>query len=126
MWKVTVSPEKGAAAAESALFDELSRVARDGVSAAELAKAKNVRLAAYWRSLKTIDGKASELGEFQTFQRDWRRLFSAPDRYGRVTRAEIQAIAKRTFAERNRNIGVLIPEDPRTAKAADAPKGGAR
>jgi zinc protease len=125
-FQVTVSPEKGAAAAESALFDELSRVARDGVSVAELTKAKNVRLAAYWRSLKTIDGKASELGEFQTFQGDWRRLFSAPDRYNKVTRAQIQALARRVFAERNRNIGVLIPEDPRTAKAADAPKGGAR
>jgi zinc protease len=125
-FQVTVSPEKGAAAAESALFDELSRVARDGVSAGELTKAKNVRLAAYWRSLKTIDGKASELGEFQTFQGDWRRLFTAPDRYNRVTRAEIQALAKRIFTERNRTIGVLIPEDPRTAKAAEPKKGGAR
>lgn len=124
--QVTVAPDKGAAQAEAALFDELARVGRDGVSPAELTKAKNVRLAAYWRSLKTIDGKASELGEFQTFQGDWRRLFTAPDRYDAVTRAQIQALAKRIFAERNRTIGVLIPEEARAAEKPGAAKGGAR
>lgn len=123
--QLTVSPEKGPAAAESALFDELARVAREGVTPAELTKAKNVRLAAYWRSLKTIDGKASELGEFQTFQGDWRRLFSAPERYNRVTQAQIQTIARRVFTEKNRTIGVLIPEEA-PAEAPAASKGGAR
>ena len=120
-----MSPEKGPAAAESAFFDELARVAREGVTPAELTKAKNVRLAAFWRSLKTIDGKASELGEFQTFQGDWRRLFSAPERYSRVTQRQIQAIAQRVFTEKNRTIGVLIPEEAPT-EAPAASKGGAR
>ena len=126
-FQITVAAEKGVAAAESTLFDELARVASEGVSAAELTKAKNVRLATYWRTLKTIDGKASELGDFQTFQGDWRRLFSAPDRYNRVTRAGLQALAKRIFAERNRTIGILIPEESReAAPSPGAPKGGAR
>ena len=124
--QLTVAPDKGAAAAESVLFDELARVARDGVSPEELTKAKNVHIAAYWRSRKTIDGKASELGDFQTFQGDWRRLFSAPDRYSRVTRGEIQALAQRTFTERNRTIGILIPEETRQANSPAAPKSGAR
>ncbi|MGH7681796.1 MAG: M16 family metallopeptidase, partial [Candidatus Eiseniibacteriota bacterium] len=90
---VTVSPGKGVAAAESSLVDELARVAKSGVTDAELKKAKTIRLAAYWRSLKTIDGKAEALGNYQVFRGDYRRLFDAPDRYAKVTRAEVQATA---------------------------------
>jgi zinc protease len=121
---VTVSPERGLAAAESSLFDELSRVARDGVTEAEVAKAKTLRLAAYWRSLKTIDGKADALGNYEVFRGDYRKLFTAPDRYARVTRREIQAAARRIFDARNRTIGHLIPDDTVEAATRDAAKGG--
>ncbi|MGH7680392.1 MAG: insulinase family protein, partial [Candidatus Eiseniibacteriota bacterium] len=67
-------------------------------------------------SLKTIDGKAEALGNYQVFRGDYRRLFDAPDRYAKVTRAEVQAAAKRTFDERHRTIGILIPEDEAPAK----------
>ncbi len=124
---VTVSPEKGLAAAESSLVDELARVAKNGVTEAELTKAKTIRLASYWRSLKTIDGKAEALGDYETFRGDYRKLFSAPDRYGRVTRAAIQSAAKRIFDAKNRTIGQLIPEDEPAAKGGGpGKKGGLR
>jgi zinc protease len=113
---VTVSPGKGVAAAESSLVDELGRVAKSGVTDAELRKAKTIQLAAYWRSLKTIDGKAEALGNYQVFRGDYRRLFDAPDRYGKVTRAQVLAAARRVFDERNRTIGILIPEAEAPAK----------
>ena len=124
---VTVAPDKGLAAAESSLVDELARLARGGVTEAELAKAKTIRLAAYWRSLKTIDGKAEALGDYDTFRGDYRKLFTAPDRYGRVTRAAIQAAARRIFDAKNRTIGVLIPEEePKAETGGAGAKGGAR
>jgi zinc protease len=121
---VTVSPERGSAAAESSLFDELSRVARDGVTDGEVAKAKTLRLAAYWRSLKTIDGKADALGNYEVFRGDYKKLFTAPDRYARVTRREIQAAARRIFDARNRTVGHLIPDDTVEAASRDAAKVG--
>ncbi len=122
---LTVSPEKGAAAAESSLVDELSRVSREGISEGELTKAKNIRLAAYWRSLKTIDGKAEAVGSYEVFRGDYEKLFQAPDRYARVTRREIQAAAQRIFNERNRTVGLLVPDDaPQAPDRSGAPAAG--
>ena len=121
---VTVSPDRGLAAAESSLVDELARLARDGVTEAELVKAKTMQIAAYWRALKTIDGKAEALGDYEVFRGDYRKLFTAPERYGKVTRAAVQAAARRIFDERNRTVGVLIPEEPAEASAGSAAGGG--
>ncbi len=123
---VTVSPEKTAEAAETALLGELSRIATSGVAAAELQKAKNAMLSRYWRSMKTIDSKAEELGSFEVFRGDYRKLFKAPDRYNKVTRAQVQAVAQELFDEKNRTVGVLIPEAEPQAAVAPVGKEGAR
>lgn len=120
---ITVSPEKGPAAAESSFVDELARLSREGPTERELTKAKNMKLAGYWHALETINGKAAALGHYEVFRGDYRMLFSAPDRYGRVTRKQVQRLAQRIFTERNRTVGVLIPEAP---QAADAGTGEAR
>jgi zinc protease len=117
---VTVSPDKSAAAAESTLWDELFKLARSGPSAEELKKAKNTRLAAHWRQMKTINSKAELLGVYEVFHGDYRKLFTAPDRYARVTRAQVQEVARKTFEENNRTVGVLIPEKE---KAGAPPEG---
>ena len=118
---VTVSPDKGSAAAEASLEGELARVAKGGVTEAELQKAKTIRLASYWRSLKTIDGKASALGRYETLRGDYRMLFTAPTRYDKVTRQKVQEAAQRLFTERNRTVGTLVPENE---PGADKPSAG--
>ena len=86
---ITVSPEKGVEACEKALLEELARVGREGVTPAELSKAKNVAIMGFWRRMATIDGKAATLGDAQVFRGDWRDAFAAPDRYARVTARDI-------------------------------------
>lgn len=120
---LTVSPDKGVEACETALFDELARIGRDGVTEAEMKKAKKISVANFWRRMATIDGKAATLGDAQIFRGDWRDAFAAPDRYARVTAREIQATARRLFDEKNRTVGILIPENEAVAASA---KGGAR
>jgi predicted Zn-dependent peptidase len=109
--RVTVSPDSTPAGAEAAVLDELSRIARQGVSEEELSKARNVLLAAHWRRLKTIDGKAEALGVEDVIGGDYHRVFSTAERYRRVTRKQIQTLAARTFDERNRTVGVLLPTE---------------
>lgn len=121
---VTVAPDRGLAAAESSLVDELGKLATNGVTEAELTKARTIMLAAYWRSLKTIDGKAEALGSYEVFRGDYRKLFSAPERYGKVTAKQVQEAAKRIFDERNRTVGLLIPENPAEASAGDETEPG--
>lgn len=124
---ITVSPEKGAAAAESSFVDEVHRLVRDGPTEQELAKARNIKLAGYWRALETINGKASALGHYEVFRGDYRMLFTAPERYARVTRKQVQDLAGRIFTEQNRTVGVLIPEaKAAAAKAAAKGKEAAR
>lgn len=96
---------------QGALDRELAEVATHGVRDAELIRAKNMTAAGFWRKLATIDGKAQLLGEFEVFHGDWLKLFEAPARFEKVTRAQVQAIAAEILDSRRRTVGVLLPED---------------
>ena len=113
---VTVAPDKTLAAAEKALLEELAKIAASGPTETELRKAKNSAQAGFWKQLETINNKAASLGTFEVFRGDYRKLFSAPDLYERVTRAQVQDVARRTFDEKNRTVGVLIPEKEEAAR----------
>lgn len=93
-------------------MDELRRVASEGVSEAELAKARNIMIADYWRGLATIDGKASALGNAEVFLGDYERAFALPEELAAVTAVEIQRVAASVFRDGNRTVGVLrSPEE---------------
>ncbi len=107
---VTVAPDKTLEAAEAALLDELSKIGASGPTPEEIRKAKNTELSGYWRKMKTINTKAEVLGIYELFHGDYRKLFTAPERYERVTARAVQDVAKKTFDMKNRTVGVLIPE----------------
>jgi zinc protease len=109
------------AVVEKRLDAEIERVVREGVTDAELTRAKNLAASAFWRGLSTIDGKARLLGEFEVFHGSYQQLFAAPARYEAVTRADIQAAARAVLVQRRRTVGVLTPlatdAEPTTAGA---------
>ncbi|MGH8143471.1 MAG: M16 family metallopeptidase [Steroidobacteraceae bacterium] len=94
---------------EAALDVELERLVQDGVNELELRRAKNVAAADFWRGVSTIDGKARLLGEYAVMHADHRLLFSAPEAYEGVTRADVLAVARAVFDPTRRTIGVLQP-----------------
>ena len=94
---------------ETLLDDELAKLARDGVSAAELEKARNLKASAFWRGMATINGKARALGTYEVFNGDYRKLFDAPAAYDAVTAADVQALASRILRIQNRTTGLLKP-----------------
>ena len=100
---------------ERILYEELDRLGREGPSEAELKKAKNIRLSGYWETLERISGKASALGDHQVLRGDWKSLFSRPARYEAVKARDVQALARKVFDEKNRTVGILIPEEDRAA-----------
>jgi len=95
---------------ETALYAALDDVARNGVTAAELQKARKQNLARFWDQLATIQGKARMLGQYATFQGDWKALFKAPDRYATVTPDDIRKLAEQMFAADRRNVAILQPQ----------------
>jgi zinc protease len=115
---VDLPPGGDLAKAESLLDEELARVVAEGVTDAELRKAKNIAVADFWRHLETNSGRAQELGTYEVFHGDWQKLFSAPDRYEAVTREQVRKVAAKVFARNNRTVGVLVPEAEDKKEAA--------
>jgi zinc protease len=107
---ITVSPDADPARVEKLLTEELDKVIAAGPTDAELRKVKNIAVANFWRGLKTISGKAQVLGTYEVFYGDYKKLFTAPDRYEAVTRQQIQNAAKKYFRATNRTVGVLLPQ----------------
>jgi zinc protease len=104
---MTLPPGGDVAAAEARLLAELDRIVKDGVTTAELQKARNLRIASFWRGLQTINGKASSLGSFEVFTGDHENLFAIPEQLTAITPAELQAVAAKVFRTNNMTVGTL-------------------
>lgn len=110
-WIVATLPQGGDLARVESLIDSvITDVIENGVTEAELAKAKNQWTAGFWRTVATISGKAEALGNYEVFHGDYRKLFDAPDLYGAVTAQDIQSLAEEVFRSGNRTVGVVVPE----------------
>ena len=107
-WFQMTLPEGGDVAALEQAFDaEIARVVLDGVTAAELRRAKNLTASGFWKSIATISGKAAMLGEYDVIHGDYRKLFAAPAAYEVVTREQLQAVAREVLQSRRRTLGTL-------------------
>jgi zinc protease len=118
LFTITAQPKAGIepAAVEKAVYEELEKVMNQAVTDQELEKAKNILLAGFYRSLKTISGKANTIGTYEVFFGDYRKLLTAADDYNKVTKEDLQRVAKLYFTEKNRTVATLIPERPAPAK----------
>ncbi len=104
---LTLPPGSDPAEVEALFMAALDSVATDGVTEAELDKARNIMLADFWRSMATIDGKASELGDFEVFHGSYEKLFELPEAIDAMTAEDLQAAAADVFRLSNATIGVL-------------------
>lgn len=96
---------------EQAVLAEIARVIKDGVTDEELQKVKNQKVVGLYRQLETINGKAQNMGWYETFFGDYRKLDEAPDNFKKLTRADIQAVAAKYFVKSQRTVGVLAAKE---------------
>ncbi len=94
---------------EAAIDGQLARVVAEGITEAELRRAKNLAAADFWRGVATIEGKARMLGEYAVMHGDYQHLFTAPAAYERVTLEDVQRIARQVFQPQRRTVGILKP-----------------
>ncbi len=104
--------------AEAEFLAALAAIVADGVTEAELDKARNIMLADFWRSMATIDGKASALGDFEVFHGSYEKLFDRSDAVDAVSAEDLRSAAADIFRLDNATIGVL-----RDRPAEDAAEG---
>jgi zinc protease len=124
LWLSLVLPEGADPEQTREVLDaELAAVARNGVTEAELERARNLTTVGFWKKLATIDGKAQLLGEYEVFHGDWSKLFDAPARIATVTAGQLRAVASEILDVRRRTLGVLLPseETPAAARAGVGP-----
>jgi len=110
--KEGVEPEK----CEKAIYEELERLKKEPVTDQELEKAKNFRLAEFYRQVRTISGRANTIGTYEVFFGNYQKLFDAAKNYSAVTKDDVQRVAKQYFAANNRTVATLVPENEEKGK----------
>jgi zinc protease len=115
---ISAQPKEGIdpQACEKAIYEELDRAKGAAVSDQELEKAKNIRLAEFYRQIRTISGRANTIGTYEVFFGDYHKLFDAAKNYGAVTKEDVQRVAKKYFIANNRTVATLLPEIGEKAK----------
>lgn len=114
---VDMPPGMDVARVEKLLGEELEKVRAQGVTEAELRKAKNITVANFWREMETTSSRADLLGTYEVFFGDWHKLFEAPARYEQVTREQLRKVAERILNPDHRTVGVLVPTEEAQAPA---------
>ncbi len=112
LFEVAAQPKAGVdpGVVEKAIYEELDRVASESVTDAEIEKAKNILLSGFYRQVRTISGRSNAIGTYEVFFGDYRKLFSAADDVARVTRADVQRVARKYFGAQNRTVATFVPD----------------
>jgi predicted Zn-dependent peptidase len=111
VFDVKIKPSGSTADGEKAIYDELAAIAANGVTAQELDKAKNRVLANFYRSIQTVNGKASKIGRYELLFGDFNEIYNVQDRYQAVTLDDVKRVAGAYFDQKNRSVLTLIPEN---------------
>lgn len=112
-----------------AIHEEIDKLKSQPVTDEELQMTKTRAKADLIRSLNSNSGMAQALATYQTLYGDWRELFRSVDRIDKVTKDDVMRVAKETFSDNNRTVGVIetapppgAPQQPPAAQ--QPPKGG--
>ena len=108
---------------ETALYRELAKVTEEGVTEAELTRAKTLLRADVLRSFESGAGLAATLAYNELFAGGWERLFDDLDTYDTVTAAEVKAAASRTFGAKNRTVATLVTKSAEAGTDAGTEEG---
>ena len=92
---------------EQAIYTEIEKIKKEGITENELQKIKNQKLMEFYNQVETINGKSNNIGTYEVFFGDYRKMFDAPANYNKVTVADVQKVAKKYLTKSNRTVAVL-------------------
>ncbi len=119
-------PGRTAADLEKRIDAVVADLAAKPVPDAELAKAKTQLESESLRAMKTVSGKANQLGFFETVLGDYRKLFGLEDEWNAVTAADVQRVAATYLVPAKRTVVVLEPIHDASIAAPHVAPGHAR
>jgi zinc protease len=115
-------PKKTAADLEHRIDAVMARLAAEPVPADELRTAKTQLRAGLVKSLKTVSGKANQLGAFETVFGDYRALFGLEAGWDAVTADDVRRVVGKYLLPTRRTVVVLEPV-PTGRPVGDSPPG---
>jgi zinc protease len=107
---------------EGYLREEVSRVAREGVSEQELKRVKTQLIAGEIYKRDSIFGQAMEIGVMEMSGISHKQIDRIIEKLGMVTAEQVKEVAGKYFGDDALTVATLIPL-PLTEKKAGAPKG---
>jgi zinc protease len=114
-------PVRDPAKVRQAIYDEIARTRAQPIPAEELEKAKNELAAQNIFGLQTVDGVATDLGQYQYVHGDWREFAKGAARYMAVTAPDLMRVARKYLVETNLTELTLQPGAPPGVPAAAPP-----
>lgn len=90
-----------------AIYIEIDKIKKEGVKESELQKVKNQKVMEFYNQVETINSKSDNIGTYEVFFGDFRKMFDAPSLYNKVTVDDIKRVANKYFTKSNRTVGVL-------------------
>jgi predicted Zn-dependent peptidase len=108
-----VGPGTRPARAEAALWEELDRVARRGVTAAEVDRARRQLRSMVLHELSTRSGVAHALGQAEALLGDWRLAGQLLEQVRGVGPDDVRRVAREVLDPARRNVVWLEPEGGR-------------
>lgn len=104
------APGKPLDAVEQAITDQLQEVITNGVTADELQKAKNITEAQFVGGRTGMYSKGLSLANYHRYYKNTALINNELDLYLKVTRADVQRVAKRVFGTGNRVVLTYLPK----------------
>jgi predicted Zn-dependent peptidase len=92
---------------EKAIYAELEKIKREGITERELQKVKNQALIQFYKQVETINGKSNNLGTYEVFFGDYHKMFEAPEAFRSITADAIRRVANQYLKKSKRTIGIL-------------------
>jgi predicted Zn-dependent peptidase len=92
---------------EAAIYHEIDKIVKEGITQQELQKVKNNKLVNFYRRMSTINGKANNIGTYEIYFGTYKKLFNAPMDYKKVTPEDIKMVAAKYLKKSNRTVGIL-------------------
>jgi zinc protease len=106
------APGKTAAQLETALREQVARIAREGVSAAELERVKTQWIASEVYKRDSLFNQAREIGTYWVLGLPLDTNDQLLSRLRGVTAAQVQSVAARYFGDDQLTVATLLPQPP--------------
>jgi zinc protease len=112
--RLAVTAARGHTADEilAIIDEELQAMTAGTPSKAEVEKAKALAETDFWIQLADIDGRAEQLGHYETTLGDFRKVNTIAQRLAAVTADDVARVIRTYLRPERRTIVIATPEDP--------------